>query len=475
MERPSPSNTHTTMLGRLATKLDAEFSQTIASIVNDFSNNFDQAFEDYVLSDPSDPKSKAIDHYTTREFLRSKNNINPRAWSYDEIQDVEMLETSTGLFDQAFSETIIDYCDFAATKTTPPKPWIRLEGGMAVLTDHMRDSVIGQGAPKITGPGANLQLNTAVTSMQDNGETISVTTLGTTTSQSSSKNYATVFNSTALACLERMDLSGLKLDDDTLTMIRCLSYDRASKVAIKFSKNWWTPLLKTKSGGSYVYGGVSSSDLPISNVVYPSWNDGDEQDTVLMISYAWAQDATRMGALIPDYSDQNPPQKTDQVVTLCLQNLAKLWENTSGAPSFDQLLGMYVSHHAFAWSHDPYTGGAFALFGPSQFRNCYPKFAQTYCNGKFNICGEATSAHHAWISGALDSAYVTVMTWLSYLHLDQQKSVLKASPLGNGQDLHPWEMDEHLVQAAADLSAGGKLTTGGGLKDQSGQNGVLRH
>ena len=172
-----------------------------------------------------------------------------------------------------------------------------------------------------------------------------------------------------------------------------------------------------------------------------------------MVSYSWAQDATRMGSLVPDYTTAQP-KKSDQIVSVCLQNLAKLWASTPNAPSYQDLLDMYVTHHAWAWSHDPWTGGAFALFGPGQFKNLYPAFFQPYCNGKFNICGEATSAHHAWISGALDSAYTTVMTWLCYNNMQAEMATLKASNLGGGVDAHPAEVDETLLHWAAHLSDG---------------------
>jgi monoamine oxidase len=203
-----------------------------------------------------------------------------------------------------------------------------------------------------------------------------------------------------------MDISNLGLDEDTLTGIRALSYDRATKVGIEFSSNWWYPPLQKNIGG------ISSSDLPISNVVCPYWYDDDNTPAVLMVSYSGAQDATRMGSLVPDYSSGIEPKVTDPIVTVYLQNLAKLWSasGVAGAPTFEQLQGMYVTHHAFSWPHDPWTGGAFALFGPGQFKNLYTPFFQPKYEGKFNICGEATSRAPRVDSGALDSAYTAVLT-----------------------------------------------------------------
>ena len=93
--------------------------------------------------------------------------------------------------------------------------------------------------------------------------------------------YDMVFNITAMGPLQRMDLQGVGLSDKVLTSIRSLSYDRATKVAIRFSKQWWNAI------SCRIYRGISSSDLPISNVVCLSWNDGENSPAVIMVSYSW--------------------------------------------------------------------------------------------------------------------------------------------------------------------------------------------
>ena len=251
--------------------------------------------------------------------------------------------------------------------------------------------------------------------------------------------YDMVFNTTAMGPLQRMDLQGLGLPNQILTDIRSLSYDRATKVAIRFSKPWWNPNSKE------IYGGISSSDLPISNVVYPSWNDGEENPAVLMVSYSWAQDATRMASLVPDYTKVRP-NINDPLVTLCLQDLVKLWQYQPNPPSFEELHCLYETHHAWAWSHDPWASGAFALFGPGQFKNVYPHFQELFCNGQFAMCGEALSAHHAWISGALDSSYLRMCQFLIAQGRYGDVEKLKESIFGGGKGEHAEEMNENLLK-----------------------------
>jgi monoamine oxidase len=47
--------------------------------------------------------------------------------------------------------------------------------------------------------------------------------------------------------------------------------------------------------------------------------------------------------------------------------------------------------------------GAFALFTTGQFKNLYPNVTESV-GGRLHFAGEATSVHHAWIVGSLNSA-----------------------------------------------------------------------
>jgi len=71
--------------------------------------------------------------------------------------------------------------------------------------------------------------------------------------------------------------------------------------------------------------------------------------------------------------------------------------------SLSFLQEQFVSAYAHSWYSDEYTQGAFALYGPSQFNDLYPGLCQPAAGGRLHIAGEAASAHHAWVAGALDS------------------------------------------------------------------------
>ena len=62
------------------------------------------------------------------------------------------------------------------------------------------------------------------------------------------------------------------------------------------------------------------------------------------------------------------------------------------------------------WYHDEQSAGAFAFFGPGQFKNMYPWIIRS--NGTYLMIGEAASSNHAWVVGALDSAVRAVYQFL---------------------------------------------------------------
>lgn len=331
-----------------------------------------------------------------------------------------LTSSSTGLFDQAFMETICDWYDFKQAKTAN---WWRIDGGISVLTDALYSYA--------TSNKVKVEMNSPVTAMASNGKAITVTS-----GQNTLSDFAAVFNTTTFVSLQRMDLSGLNLSPENHCGIRALSYDRATKVAIKFTDAWWRSLIPA--------GGVSNTDLPISNVVYPSWDDGPDSAYTIIISYSWAQDATRMASLVQS-NGQESQDVNDPIIQLCFRDLVKLWSQQPSPPTMDSLTSSYSAHMSFAWSHDLYTAGGFALFGPGQFEFLYPQFTVPLVNNSFSICGEAVSAHHAWIAGAFDSSYNAILAWCTANGYEDAKEALEQSPFGGGENQNTAEYDERLL------------------------------
>ena len=222
------------------------------------------------------------------------------------------------------------------------------------------------------------------------------------------RKYATIFNTTSLACMQRMDLAKAELHPVQKEAIRSLHYDASTKVAIKFSYPWWiTKCDITKAG-------VASTDSLIRLCVYPSYSLSGEYDepAVLLCSYTWAQDALRVGALVTDAS----PAGEEELRDLMIKELGRLHAQSI---SREEIARAYVTHYALDWTKDPYTSGAFALFGPGQFSGLYPYLSRPTADAKLHIVGEAASANHAWLVGGLDSAYRAVHHFLQRYNLQR--------------------------------------------------------
>lgn len=219
--------------------------------------------------------------------------------------------------------------------------------------------------------------------------------------ESKIRQYATVFNTTTLASLQRMDLRGAELHPAQKDAIRSLHYDSSAKVAIRFDHPWWLSKCGISSGGTAV------TDLPLRVCIYPSYGifADPSQSAVLLCSYTWAQDAVRMGSLIRESS----PVGEEEMIELILRDIARMHAHQI---TYEEIKNSYTDHYAYEWGHDPHASGAFAMFGPGQFATLYPYLTRPTADAKLHIVGEAASAHHAWVVGSLESAYRAVHGFL---------------------------------------------------------------
>jgi monoamine oxidase len=231
------------------------------------------------------------------------------------------------------------------------------------------------------------------------------------------REYDTVFNTTTLGSARRMDLRGAELHPAQKEALRVLHYDASCKVGIKFKTPWWITLCDIAQGGG------ASSDLPLRTCVYPSYNlhDGPNNPAVLLASYTWAQDAQRIGTLV----QRDSPAGEDDLKELILRDLARL--HSAHGITYAFLCEQYITHHAYDWYADPHMSGAFALFGPGQFSHLYPYLTRPAADGKLHFVGEAASAHHAWIVGALDSAQRALLLALRKFGMEEQEEIINAT------------------------------------------------
>lgn len=162
--------------------------------------------------------------------------------------------------------------------------------------------------------------------------------------------------------------------------------------------------------------------MPIRRCVYPSYGlDIEDAPGTMIAAYAWAQDAVRLGSYLnahnPTTQAPYQPEGFDQLVTLTLHDLASL-----NNVSFDFLAGQLEGAHAYDWHQSSYSVGAFAAFGAGQFSSVMPYLMTPAYGGHMHWGGEALSSGHAWIVGAVNSAYRNVIEILDTEGLKDKKA-----------------------------------------------------
>ena len=140
-----------------------------------------------------------------------------------------------------------------------------------------------------------------------------------------------------------------------------------------------------------------------------------DEPAVLLCSYIWAQDAQRIGTLITE----NSPDGETELKKVLFHNLALL--HADEIYPYEKMMKLladeYITHHAYDWYADNNMSDAFAYFGPSQFSKMWPAIYKPNAFGLLYFIGEAASAHHAWIVGALESSIRAVYEMFKLLRL----------------------------------------------------------
>lgn len=337
---------------------------------------------------------KENDAYSLRAYMSFKYipsvslKLPPMHLATNVINWCETFDNSTGSYDRGLTEAVLESLAFATagSEIIGDVEWKCFKGGSHVLIDYMTKYITANGTNDL------IKLNKSVTSISQGEDTMEVSVRG-----ESSRTYSHVISTIPLPGLRTIDLSGAGLNVMQKNALRKLQYGPSIKIGVRFQSTWWTDLFG-------IVGGQSFTDLPIRTIVYPSYGvDSGSPSTVLIASYCWTNDAERFGALI----STGKTEYIEQLKELVLRNLAEV-HNIAYSFLLDQCLDI----HAWDWNYDPLTMGAFAYFGPGDFQDLYTALSVPNANKRFHFAGEAISTRHAWVVGALDSAWRAVYEYL---------------------------------------------------------------
>jgi len=347
-------------------------SNMVKAAIGDFKDRLEKEFDEgweYLMT---------FDEYSTRDYMAFVNPKYPDNW----INYMETFDSASNLYDEALAESVMDSLDF---DYGPDVSWFCVQGGAGKIADAM--------AMKLSKTIEHGKRVTAIAPVFNNNIAISVDV--TVAGEQSVRNYAHIISTMPFACLRLVDTTKCGFNWNFQTAMRVLHYDSSVKVAIKFSRRWWEDPGLPKGPHR---GGTSSTDRPTRTVVYPSYGIGQTTGASIIVSYTWAQDALRLGALTQGKGSE---AETHMLQTI-IKDLADMHQ-----VDYDVLWNLMQDYKVHDWYADQYSGGAFALFGPGQFKNLYPEVTKPV-GGLLHFAGEAASVHHAWVVGAFISAYRTV-------------------------------------------------------------------
>jgi monoamine oxidase len=167
----------------------------------------------------------------------------------------------------------------------------------------------------------------------------------------------------------------MKVGTPMALAIASCPYAASIKVGLQFKRRFWEE-------DEQIYGGISYTDLPISNISYPSTGYFSKGKGVLLGAYIWGVDAAEFTAMTPE------------------ERVAKTVEY--GGRIHPQYHEEFDNGVAVAWHRSPFTMGCFGIWTEQARARHY----QNLCNfdGRIVLAGEHASYLPAWQEGALMSA-----------------------------------------------------------------------
>ncbi|MEO8507015.1 MAG: flavin monoamine oxidase family protein [Betaproteobacteria bacterium] len=287
------------------------------------------------------------DGHSTREFLEEKG------WSEAAIELFGLLMNQESLMNTSFLELLREevgrfYVDM-----------VRIDGGMDRLPNAFMDTL-----------KARIRFGARMIALDQSPDEVCVHYETAAGRMRAHADHAIV--TIPFAVLRHVEM--LKpLSQDKRRAIRQLHYDASAKILMQCRRRFWE-----EDDG--IIGGGTVTDLAIRNMFYPE--SGRETGRgILLASYTWAEDAQRWGSL-------PPPERIVQAI----EDVAVIH------PQIKDEFEVGVSK---MWHDDPFAGGAFALFEPSQQSLLYEHIIAP--EGRIHFAGEHASLHHAWIQGAIES------------------------------------------------------------------------
>jgi monoamine oxidase len=220
--------------------------------------------------------------------------------------------------------------------------------------------------------GHLVRKNSKVTSIQQGEKGVVVTYADTKTGQVSKATADYCICTIPLPILAQIDMN---VGPDLAAAIRAVPYSTSVKVGLEFKRRFWEQDDK-------IYGGITYTDLPNSQISYPSSNYGAKGPGVLLGCYTGGPAGYELTACTPQ-------ERVARVLD---------W----GSQIHPQYKAEFMNGVSVGWHRIPWTMGCFGTWTEATRADHYENLCKM--DGRIMLAGEHASYYGGWQEGGITSA-----------------------------------------------------------------------
>jgi monoamine oxidase len=229
---------------------------------------------------------------------------------------------------------------------------------------------IGKGFERAAGH--LVRRNSKVTAIKQSDKGVVVSFSDTKSGQALSASADYCICTIPLPVLAQIEMN---VGPDLAAAIRAVPYSTSVKAGLEFKRRFWEQ-------DEQIYGGITSTDLPISTISYPSTNYGAKGPGVLLGAYTGGPAGYELTAM-------SPQDRIARVLD---------W----GSQIHPQYKAEYLNGITVAWHRVPFTLGCFGSWNERTRAAHYKNLCQL--DGRIVLAGEHVSYYGGWQEGGITSA-----------------------------------------------------------------------
>jgi monoamine oxidase len=187
--------------------------------------------------------------------------------------------------------------------------------------------------------GQFVRYNSKVVAIKQDAKGVTATFEDTKTGQRGTASADYCLCTIPLSILSQIDMN---VGDAMANAIRAVPYEAGFKVGLEFKRRFWEQ-------DDHIFGGISYTDLPITQISYPSSRYGSTGPATLLGGYTF-------GAYAYEFTSLPPAERVARAVE---------W----GSKIHPQYKDEFLNGVAVGWHRVPWTQGCFGNWSPKRARN----------------------------------------------------------------------------------------------------------